>query len=102
MAEQVPEQGPTLQERFQASRTTGPASPRERGRELPVYVTRRRRHPGEVVTRSASIRNFCRECLGWDAAGCGSLAAAVAECSARECWLWPWRNGAIEVDDVVE
>ncbi len=52
-----------------------------------------RRQPGQIAARSLSIQNFCRECNGFDSGGAGSMAAAVKECSATACWLWPWRNG---------
>lgn len=64
----------------------------DRGR-LPDGTHDRRREPGELISRSAAIRNHCRECVGWHAGGLGSVAAAIRECPAVECWLWPWRNG---------
>lgn len=51
----------------------------------------RRRQPGEVPTPATAIQNQCRECMGWDADGCGTLTNAIRQCSATECWLWPWR-----------
>lgn len=66
------------------------------GRVLPATLHRRRREPGEVVTRSASIQNHCRECLGWDSGGAGTLAEAVRDCCSPGCWLWPWRNGPLD------
>ena len=63
---------------------------------LPTYVKHRRRELGEVVTRSASIQAHCRECVGWDSGGLGSVAEAVRQCQARVCWLWPYRNGKVD------
>lgn len=71
----------------------------DRGR-LPNFIAIRRRLPGEVVTRSAAIRNFCRECLGWDPAGAGSMAEAVRRCTTEECWLHQWRNGPLDNSDL--
>jgi len=47
---------------------------------------KRDRKPGEVLTRTNAIRSHCLRCAG------GSRKR-VAECSIRECWLWPFRFG---------
>lgn len=72
--------------------------PRDSSERLPTYVKHRRRRSGEVVTRSASIQAHCRECVGWDSGGLGSVAEAVRRCQARECWLWVYRNGRLDRD----
>ena len=48
--------------------------------------------PGEIATRSVAIRNQCIECMGY-------AAHEVKECSAPECWLYPYRMGKEEVDE---
>jgi len=60
----------------------------------------RRREPDQVPSLSTAIRAQCRECCGWDADGHQSLAANVEACPARECWLWPWRSGALLADEL--
>ena len=42
----------------------------------------RRRKKGEYSTRNIAIQNFCRECVGFDADGMGSLAANVRALTA--------------------
>ena len=69
--------------------------PRDKASRLPTYIRHRRRKPKEVVTRSAAIQAHCRECMGWDSGGLGSVAEAVRVCTAPECWLYPWRNGKL-------
>jgi len=59
-------------------------------------LERRRRRLHEIPTKAVAIRNFCRECLGFDSGGEGSLQAAIAKCPAYECWLYPWRNGKLD------
>ena len=54
---------------------------------------KRRRLRGEVPTRLYAIQNQCRECVGFNSGGLGSIAENVRQCPATECWLWPWRNG---------
>ena len=49
-------------------------------------VVRGPRQPGEVATRKYAIRNFCLECMGYN-------AAEVRRCTAPECWLYPYRLG---------
>ena len=61
-------------------------------------LKRRRREAGEIASRKVSIQNFCRECMGFDSGDSGSLTGAVRACPARECWLWPWRNGKLDVE----
>lgn len=80
------------------SRTGGDRGrlPSGKKKELPTYIKHRRREPGEVVTRSAAIQAFCRECVGWDSDGCGSVAGNVRSCACEECWLHPWRNGKLD------
>ena len=60
-----------------------------------------RREAGLVLGRSDAIRSFCYECMGWDPAGAGSMAAAVRHCPARCCHLWPYRNGPIDSAGIV-
>ena len=57
----------------------------------------RRREPGEIPSMKCAIQNNCRECLGWDAGGCGSLSQAIRECCSPKCWFYPWRNGVLDV-----
>ena len=59
-----------------------------------VATDRRQAH--QVASRKLSIQNFCRECHGFDPGGSGGMAAAVRECQAVECWLWPWRDGSLD------
>lgn len=49
-------------------------------------LMRRRRHPRELPTQTAAIRNHCLEC-------CGYQDGEVERCSAPACWLYPWRTG---------
>lgn len=63
-------------------------------------IVSRRRKPGERMDRSFCIRNFCRECMGWESEGAGSMAEAIRACPAPECWLYTWRNGKEEVDEL--
>jgi len=57
----------------------------------------RRRKSGEIANRKLSIQNFCRECMGWDKGDCSSLSENIRECTAPECWLYPWRNGKLDM-----
>jgi hypothetical protein len=61
-------------------------------------LVRRRRHPSEVPTLPYAVQNYCRECMGWDVGDSGSLPAAVFACTAPECWLYPWRNGKLTIE----
>lgn len=54
---------------------------------------RRRRKPGEVVSRKQAIRNFCLECVGYE-------SAEVIRCTSTECWLHPYRLGAVDKDEI--
>lgn len=58
----------------------------------------RRRRPGEVPTLATAVQNHCRECCGWDSGGSGSVTAAVRDCEAVECWLWPWRTRGFDAE----
>lgn len=49
-------------------------------------ILRRRRRPAEISTLRAAVRNFCIECVGYQ-------AGEVPRCTARQCHLWPWRMG---------
>ena len=62
-------------------------------------LMRSRRKEGQISNQRYSIQNFCRECQGFDPGDSNSLSAAVQECSAVECWLWPWRLGSLSLDD---
>lgn len=44
---------------------------------------------GELVTRKQAIRNFCYECMGYS-------YAEIPQCCAPECWLFPFRQGAVD------
>ena len=48
---------------------------------------RRPRQPDEVATCSTAIRNFCLDCVCYN-------AAEVERCHIVECWLWPYRMGS--------
>lgn len=52
-------------------------------------MKRRRRQCGEVASRKEAIRNFCLECMGYQ-------QAEIRRCTATECWLYPWRLGALD------
>ena len=56
-----------------------------------------RRQAGQIANKKLSIQNFCRECHGFDPGGAGGMAAAVRSCEATACWLWPWRNGSLDI-----
>jgi len=73
-------------------------SDRDIAKRLPTHLAKRRRNPDEVVTRSAAIQNQYRGCMDWNSGGLGSIAEAVRQCPATECWLWLWRNGALDPD----
>ena len=62
-------------------------------------LQRRRKNPEELPSRTLAIRNYCRECLGWDAAEHSSLTAAVKACTVRACWLHPYRCGAVDPEE---
>ena len=90
---QHPNPEPKMDSGAHGSRTR---PPRGRDWELATYVRHSRRRDGEVVTRAASIRSHCAECMGWDSGGHGSVAPVVRVCPASECWMWPWRNGPLD------
>lgn len=52
-------------------------------------LKRRRRKKGEVASRKEAVRNFCLECMGYQ-------IAEVRRCTATQCWLYPWRLGALD------
>lgn len=54
----------------------------------------RRRQPGELPTRKNAIRLHCLECCGWN-------NAEVRRCTAKKCWLWPYRMSIAEKDAVL-
>ena len=73
-------------------------------RKTPSPVTfkglvNRRREPGEIPNRRQAIMNFCSECMGWDAGGFGSIRESVRQCTAKECWLYPYRAGSVTRDE---
>ena len=72
------------------------ATPSEGRAEYSNRLVKRRRHPGEVATRRYALQNFCRECVGFNSGGLGSITENVRQCPATECWLWPWRAGSID------
>ena len=58
---------------------------------------KRRRNTDEVPDKGTAIVSMCRECMGYEPGeGEGSLANVVRQCTARECWLWPWRTGTLD------
>ena len=59
-------------------------------------LMRDRRKEGQVANQKHSIQNFCRECHGFDSGDSSNLSTAIHECSAVECWLWPWRDGSLD------
>ena len=63
---------------------------------LPCTVANRRRRPGEVVNLLTAVRNQCAECNGWEVDCMGqhtTLRQQVLACTAKDCWLYPWRYG---------
>ena len=60
---------------------------------------RRRRKPREIPNLKTAIQNHCRECMGFTADDMPSLKACVEACTAYECWLHPWRTGALDEKD---
>ena len=70
---------------------------RQQGNRINVRtIVHRRREPGEIASRKHSIQNFCRECLGWDPDGFGSVAENVRNCVGERCWLYPYRTGKLD------
>lgn len=53
---------------------------------IKVRVKHRGRRPAELSTPRIAMRNHCLDCCGWQ-------SREVARCSARRCWLWPYRLG---------
>jgi hypothetical protein len=53
----------------------------------------KRRQRKQIAPMDLSIRNFCRECMGFSKGDSDSLDEAIENCPAWECWLYPWRNG---------
>jgi len=62
------------------------------------HLVKRRRCKNEIPSRKVAIKNHCWECMGWDSGGLSSVSANVKACTAKECWLYPWRNGPVEGD----
>jgi hypothetical protein len=60
--------------------------------EFADRLVRRRRLPGEVMHRSFSIYNQCRECRGWESDGGMELHALVEACRETTCPLWTNRS----------
>ena len=56
-------------------------------------LKRRRRRLGEIVTRKEAIRNQCFECMGYS-------HAEIGRCCAPECWLYPFRQGAVDDEEM--
>lgn len=54
---------------------------------------RRREVNGEYVGRREAIRNFCMECMGYQ-------MAEIKKCTAKECWLYPWRLGVLDSESL--
>lgn len=54
---------------------------------------KRRRKPGEAPTRKDCIRNFCLECMHYQ-------IAEIRRCTATECWLYPYRLGALDKETI--
>lgn len=62
-----------------------------------------RRQRGEIRSRRDAIISFCTECMtsyGDDNGGCGTIAAAIRDCCAPECHLYPWRCGPLDVEAI--
>ena len=53
-----------------------------------MAIQKRPRKPGEIPTRKQAIRNFCVQCMGYE-------AAEVRRCTAPGCWLYPYRMGTV-------
>ena len=51
-------------------------------------VLRRPREIDEVMSARVSIRNCCLQCVGWE-----NASYEVEHCTAKACWLYPWRSG---------
>ena len=51
----------------------------------------RRRNLGEICTRRDAIRNHCMECMGYQ-------ISEIKRCTAKECWLFPFRPGATRAE----
>jgi hypothetical protein len=51
-----------------------------------VSIVTRRRELDETPTPKVAIRNHCLEC-------CGYSSQETALCTAKQCWLYPWRLG---------
>ena len=50
---------------------------------------RRRKLNGEYKSRKEAIRNMCLECMGYE-------MSEIKKCTAKECWLYPWRLGVLD------
>ncbi len=60
-------------------------------------VRTRRRKANEVPAPRVAITSHCSECLGFAGNGApGTMLQQIRECTARECWLWPWRAGSLD------
>ena len=51
-----------------------------------THLMMRQRKDGEIPTARIAIRNHCRSCMGYQ-------PSLVEGCTARDCWLFPWRMG---------
>lgn len=58
-------------------------------------MKKRRRQCGEVASRKEAIRNFCMECMGYQ-------QAEIRRCTSTQCWLYPWRLGALDDETIKE
>ncbi len=56
-------------------------------------IRKRRRKPGEYDGRKEAIRNMCMECMGYE-------MTEIKLCTAKGCWLYPWRLGALDSESI--
>ena len=54
-------------------------------------IVSRRRKEDEIPTPRVAIRNYCIECMGYS-------VKETDLCTAKECWLYPWRLGKTPTD----
>ena len=59
------------------------ATPSEGRAEYSNRLVKRRRHSGEVATRRYALQNFCRECVGFNSGGLGSITENIRHKGAR-------------------
>lgn len=52
----------------------------------------------EVRSTRDSVRSKCADCVG--GGDDGAVTRLIRECTLCECHLWPWRNGALNLDEI--